>query len=167
MFVSASAIISDCDQYRYKLSRYWDDVGSKILVFVMLNPSTADAEEDDPTIRRCMGFAKSFGYGGIHVINLYALRATDPKELKWHPDSVGPDNDKHWHHTMRDYDTDCVVCAWGAQHGVERRVNHFVNLAEWAGVELMCLGTTKGGAPKHPLYLAKTTAMEPFYHKEV
>ncbi len=160
-----SAIISDCGQYRYKLSRCWDENESQ-LVFVMLNPSTADAEEDDPTIRRCMGFAEGFGYGGIHVINLYALRSPSPSVLKQHPDPVGPDSGQHWHHTVRDYDTDCVICAWGAQKGVEQRVNHFVSLAEWAGVDLKCLGVTKGGAPKHPLYLAKTTAMEPFYHEE-
>lgn len=157
-----SAIISDCGQYRYKLSRCWDDNESQ-LVFVMLNPSTADAEFDDPTIIRCMGFAKGFGYGGIHVINLFAFRATSPSVLHQVPDPVGHRNNLNWHRVLQDYDTDFILCAWGAAKGTEDRVTHLATLTDWAGVGMMCLGMNKNGSPKHPLYLSKSTKLVPFY----
>ena len=107
-----SAEISECGQYRYRLSRRWGP-GLPTL-FIMLNPSTADAEIDDPTIRRCMGFAKSWGRDGIEVVNLFAFQATSPKDMQTAADPVGPENEVHVEEAV----AECfeVICAWGA-HG--------------------------------------------------
>src|SRR5581483_9586135 len=95
--------------YRYSLARFFGDGG--VVNFIMLNPSTADAETDDPTIRRCLGFAKAWGYGTLVVTNLFAYRATDPAELAKAGDPVGPDNDTRlWSEAQL---SDLVVCAWG------------------------------------------------------
>ena len=141
-----SAVISDCGTYRYFLLRG----DQNQLPFIMLNPSTADERLDDPTIRRCMSFAKTFGYDGIIVMNLYALRATDPKELWKHHDPVGPDNDQ-WLSHMSTHSPE-IVCAWGANARAER-VQQVADLLEAGGAALKCLGTTKHGAPRHPLYI--------------
>lgn len=89
-----SAIISPCGQYRYRLERAWDR-SFPAAVFVCLNPSIADATLDDPTLRKCVGFARRWGCGHLVLVNLFALRATDPREMKRHPSPVGPDNDRH------------------------------------------------------------------------
>lgn len=88
------ALLSEDGRYRYRLWRLWDEL-APVMTWVMLNPSTADAEVDDPTIRKCIGFAKQHHYGGIVVVNLFAYRATDPKELGKVKDPVGPENDQH------------------------------------------------------------------------
>jgi hypothetical protein len=136
--------------YRYSLTRTWNPHRLP-LVFVMLNPSTADAFVEDPTIRRCLGFARLWGSGGLIVLNAYALRATDPKALRAHPDPVGPDNDavisRHLTASIGR-----VVVAWGA-HATPERASHVRALIERAGHRPTCLGRTKAGAPRHPLYL--------------
>ena len=104
-------------QYRYLLWRYWGE--AKRLVWVLLNPSTADARQDDPTIRRCVGFAKGWGYDGIQVVNLFAYRATDPRELKAVVDPVGPRNDEFIERAARGHEM--VVVAWGANGGLHGR----------------------------------------------
>ena len=108
--IQSTAEISRDGVYRYRLTRRWEtDDRASMLRWIMLNPSTADASLDDPTIRRCMGFARAWGYGGIVVHNLYALRATDPRQLRDHPDPVGPVNDSYiagWRVP--------TICAWGA-----------------------------------------------------
>lgn len=152
-----NAALIDGD-YRYWLRRTWQ-ADTEHLPIIMLNPSTADADADDPTIRRCVAFAKRQGYGGLFVANLYALRSTDPAQLWLHPDPVGPRNDEElamlfdgarlWDRT--------VLCAWGANARPER-VARVRELA--AGVELLALGTTKAGAPRHPLYVRGDTPME-------
>lgn len=119
------------------------------VAFIMLNPSTADAKEDDPTIRRCMGFARAWGYGGIDVVNLYAYRATNPKELKKAPSPIGPYNDNTVLAIARHADK--IVCAWGAHGG--RRGDSILRKLRHEGLTPMCLEKTKKGAPKHPLYL--------------
>lgn len=151
MAIARSAIISACGLYRYRLSRVWSEARAA-LPFVMLNPSTADADIDDPTIRRCMAFARRDDYGGIEVANLYALRATDPEALWQHPDPFGPENEGH----LRDvalasvsYGTP-VVCGWGAKGRDNTRA---VRIMQLAGARLVCLGKTKKGLPRHPLYL--------------
>lgn len=146
-----SAIISPCGTYRYLLTRPGDlhaDKGTAL--FLMLNPSTADATEDDPTIRRCRNFARAWGCNGLAVANLYALRATDPTELWKHPDPIGPDNDWRLRAIAEEY-TD-IVCAWGANARAER-VAAVANILTAAGGRLWCLGTTKDGHPRHPLYV--------------
>jgi hypothetical protein len=91
--MTATAVLSDCGTYRYRLGRRWAE--GPVDVWIMLNPSTADATVDDRTIRRCMEFSRRWGAGALVVGNLFALRATDPAELVRHPDPIGPDNDEH------------------------------------------------------------------------
>lgn len=148
------AVLSDCGCYRYTLTREWN--GSlPALTFIMLNPSTADATLDDPTIRRCIGFARARGFGGLRVLNLFAFRATDPAEMKAAPDPVGPDNDEH----LREMFLAAakvgvpIIAAWGAHGGHMDRESAVRALAAECGVTLMCLGATKDGHPRHPLYV--------------
>ena len=146
-----TAVLSECGTYRYRLERAWSDDPRD--VWLMLNPSTADATLDDPTIRRCVGFSRRWGAGGIVVANLYALRATDPAELERHPDPVGPANDAHIadvvQHAWRDGAR--IVCAWGAHPFAASRA---LDVAEGLRDMLpVCLGTTRSGAPRHPLYV--------------
>ena len=147
-----TAKISECGQYRYLLTRKSEldcpDKGTAL--FVMLNPSTADAETDDPTIRRCRGFARDWGCAGLTVANLYAFRATNPSELWSQDDPVGPDNNEELYALAKEYGD--VVCAWGA-NAKHDRVQEVIRILEGAGARLWCLGTTKSGAPRHPLYV--------------
>ncbi|MFB1066460.1 DUF1643 domain-containing protein [Natrinema sp. H-ect4] len=142
----SDAVLSDCGEYRYRLSRTWD-VEKPTLAWLMLNPSTADASEDDPTIRRCINFAKGWGYGSLVVVNLFALRTPDPSNLRDHPDPVGPENDEH----LRDVceQAEKVVAAWGANGSFNDRA---LEVAEALESELFALDTTKDGHPVHPLY---------------
>jgi hypothetical protein len=127
--------------------------------FLMLNPSTADATLDDPTIRRCRGFADSWDCNGIVVVNIYGLRSTDPSALWKHPDPVGPENDYYIRQVARE--CGAVVCAWGVNAKPER-IADVVKLVRATGAELYCLGVTKDGHPKHPLYLRKDSKMMPW-----
>lgn len=146
----SDALISDDLRYRYWLTRRWNT--GPVATFVMLNPSTADAHLDDPTIRRCIGYAKAWGCGGLTVVNLYALRSTDPKGLWYVDDPVGPDNDSHLSAfaTVARQQGWPLVAAWGANARPDR-VAHVLTLPGMAA--LTALGTTKDGAPRHPLYL--------------
>jgi hypothetical protein len=156
--VVKEATLSDDGVYRYTLGRTWDPELPP-MVFVMLNPSTADASEDDPTIRRCMSFARREGAGGLQVVNLYAYRTADPKVL-WQAEAggvniVGPDNDMHleWFFRYAEREDATVVAAWGAG-AKQDRANEVVALATQilgAG-RLVALSETKGGMPGHPLY---------------
>jgi hypothetical protein len=139
------------------LGRVWGENPAHLVRWIMLNPSTADSLVDDPTIRRCMGFAKAWGYDGLVVHNLYALRATDPKALRTHPDPVGPGNDGYM--TALDIPT---VCAWGAHadSGRPGRAAEVLTLLRKSGVAPMCLGRTKAGHPRHPLYLPASATLE-------
>lgn len=140
----AGAFLSDDGKYRYELWRSWD-ISVESLTFVMLNPSTADANIDDPTIRRCIRFAKDHGFGGIRVLNLYAFRATNPKDMFRATDPVGPLNDSFF-----DTGVGPVIVAWGA-HARADRVRKV--LPHLVGRQLFHLGLTKDGAPRHPLYV--------------
>jgi hypothetical protein len=155
------AVISDCGKYRYALEREWM-TGAGTCLFVMLNPSTANAEQDDPTIRRCIGFAQAWGYQKLAVGNLFAYRATDPKELKRLrlEDAAGPENDE-W---LRRLCTRAalIVCAWGAHRFAAYRMPWVEPiLAERTG-GVVCLGTTKEDHPRHPLYVKADTQVVPF-----
>lgn len=109
--IEYDAELSECGEYRYRLSRIWDEA-KKPLTFIMLNPSTADAELDDPTIRRCMGFAEREQAGGVVVVNLYGFRATKPFDLFQATDPIGPGNDRALKRAARQAKS--IVCAWGA-----------------------------------------------------
>lgn len=164
------AVFDGTGQYRYSLWRTWRDDQPRI-VFIMLNPSTADAERNDPTIRRCMAFAHAWGYGSLEVVNLFAYRATDVRELSAAMHPVGPENDRF----MREALTRCaeVVVAWGVKgtlHGRNREVISMLadeqgEKGKWtkrAEPGVYCLGTTKEGHPHHPLYLSREAALRPF-----
>lgn len=146
------ATLSPDGRYRYRLTRLWGD--GPPATFVMLNPSTADAYVDDPTIRRCIGFAKAWHCGGLVVVNLYGYRATRPQELWTVDDPVGPQNDHHLLLAMMDGERDGgpVIAAWGA-HARADRVKEISLSAEACRIQLQALKITKSGAPGHPLYL--------------
>jgi hypothetical protein len=152
--VERSAVLDHSGQYRYRLDRRWS--AGPTATFVLLNPSTADGEVDDPTLRRCMGFAKAWGCGGLVVVNLFALRTPDPKELGRAKDPVGPENDAYLRAAVDE--ADCVVLGWGAS-GLGDRAE---SVLSWLPRPLMCLGMTRGGAPRHPLYLSKQTQREAY-----
>lgn len=153
-----TAILSNCEKYRYSLTREWDATLPKVL-FVMLNPSTADAKDDDPTIRRCIGFAKAWGYGGIMVGNLFAYRATNPKELKKVQVFNNEINDNHLVNMA--YDCQIVIEAYG---------NPPIRVPDYplrAMPHLFHLGLTKKGNPKHPLYLPKDLKPIPYSYTPI
>lgn len=152
------ARFSDCRTYRYTLWRIWDDEGAKVNV-IGLNPSKADENADDPTIRRCIDFARRWGYGGLVMTNLFAYRSTDPKGLLSVADPVGPDNDQRLKEEA--YDAGMAVAAWGAHPLAVARSEAVRPILERYYV--MSLGLTKDGAPRHPLYLPKTTQPLPFW----
>ena len=154
-YTDAGADISACGRYRYRLWRWW--AHGPAMGFVMLNPSTADGEVDDPTIRRCIGFAKREGFGGIMVVNLFAFRATDPGDLLLNSPLNDPRAREFAEAEIRACaENGCVVAAWGAHPATVNRsegVHSIRRVKEWAGPSLKCLGVTKSGAPRHPLYL--------------
>lgn len=158
--MDSGADISPCTKYRYRLWRLWDH-SCPVLGFIMLNPSTADAAEDDQTIRKCIGFAKHNRFGGIMVTNLFAYRATQPALLKIASDPIGPDNDAF----LRTELLTCnrTVAAWG-NHGKLLRRDVAVRLmAGDAGVTLYRLGTLTGQlCPRHPVYLPYATELQPW-----
>lgn len=141
---------SPCKQYRYTLWRLFSPVALPLryVLWVMLNPSTADESEDDPTIRRCIAFTESWGYDALCVCNLFAFRATHPADMIHADDPVGDDND-YW---LAKLSTDAalVVAAWG-EHGTFQNRERAVRLIL---PDLYCLSLNKGGQPGHPLYLS-------------
>lgn len=148
----ASAVISECGKYRYHLQRVWDESRSRIC-WIMLNPSTADAEQDDPTIRRVIGFSRSWGAGGIDVVNLFALRATNPAALKKcsFRYAVGPENDSWIFRIAESPDVSRVIAAWG-RHGEYGGRDHEVLTSIRRHVEQV----GEAPFPRHPLYLKST-----------
>jgi len=149
-------IFSTCRQYRYTLWREWDMINPSFAMIVGLNPSTADETKDDPTVRRCIEYAKSWGYGALCMTNIFAFRATDPKDMKSAGDPVGPDNNL-WLRRIADY-ADIVIAAWGTHGNYCGRDNAVLAILD----SVSCLGVTKAGHPKHPLYLPKGLQPIPF-----
>ena len=154
--IDGSAQFSDCGRYRYVLTRTWEPSG-EALVVVGLNPSTADAATDDPTIRRCKRFAADWGFGGLVMVNLFALRATRPEVMLRDNAPVGPDNDQ--------YLIDCasragrILVAWGNEGAhLDRDIDVRHLLAPYA--PLYCLGKTQYGHPRHPRYIKADKAPE-------
>lgn len=158
--IDRSATLSPCRAYRYDLVRRWSDA-LPTLAFVGLNPSTADEEEDDATVRRCVAFARREGAGGLVMLNAYALRSTDPAGLRRAADPVGPENDATLRRHFGGGDVVRVVAAWGANVALERE-RVIERIAAAARRPLHCLGRTKFGFPRHPLYVPAATPLEPW-----
>jgi hypothetical protein len=154
------AVFSPCRRYRYALARTWD-FDRKPALFVGLNPSTADETVDDPTIRRCIRFARDWDYGGVLMANLFAFRATDPDEMKRALDPVGERND-FWLGRLAGM-AGVVVAAWGV-HGAHRgRARAVIDSGALGAYSV--LGLTKDGHPRHPLYMKASSV--PLYPHEV
>ena len=151
--VEASAVFSADRLYRYALRRIWSS--GPVMSFVMLNPSIANETENDPTIRRCMAFARAAGCAGLAVVNLYAWRSTVPGGLRTAADPVGPDNHRWLACALAQPGP--LVAAWGAL-AERRRVSEVLELV--GRRELQCLGVTAHGQPRHPLYVRADTPLQ-------
>jgi len=155
--IQTGATISPDQLFRYNLWRIWD-TAKPYALFVGLNPSTADATEDDPTIRRCKRFAADWGYGGIHMVNLFAYRATKPENMMKAYGPHGADNDQ-WIKALTEH-AGIIICAWGANGDYLNRDQEVIELLE--SFDLYHLGMTKDGKPRHPLYIKADTKPIPF-----
>ena len=154
-----TAVLSHCEQYRYYLTRFVS-LNPKKLGFVLLNPSTADAFQNDSTVTRCVGFARRHGFGELHIANAYAYRAKRPRDL-WATDyPVGPENN-YWL-TELVLRCDLVICGWGIHCQPLREIQVVEQLSAWAPLKLHHLGRNKNGTPKHPLYLPTETEITPW-----
>ncbi|MBK5934676.1 hypothetical protein C8N32_103192 [Rhodovulum imhoffii] len=156
---ASTAVYSDCETYRYLLTRVWNPQGRRAL-FVMLNPSTATEVQNDPTVERCERRARALGFGAFRVTNIFAFRATDPKVMRAAPDPVGPQNDTAivgsapW--------ADQIICAWGTHGAHLDRGPRVERLLRTTGQPLWHLGLSKAGHPKHPLYIAYSQQPAPW-----
>lgn len=146
----STAVYSSCEAYRYVLTRVWQPEGRRVL-FVMLNPSTATEVQNDPTVERCERRARALGYGAFRVCNIFAYRATDPRQMRAQADPVGPMNDRAIADSA-DW-ADAVVCAWGTHGAHLDRGAAVESLLRATGKPLYHLGLSKDGHPKHPLYI--------------
>jgi len=151
MSLKSTAKLSPCRRYRYQLERIWDPDLS-VCAFIMLNPSTADENANDKTITKCMKYAKSWGFGGILVVNLFALRSTDPNKMKTDKDPIGNEADDYLLEALSR--AQLAVCAWGTDGSHLGRSKQVVDLLRRKGIETFCLKKTKSGEPNHPLYLS-------------
>lgn len=156
LFTEADATFSACEKYRYRLWRRWSNEPK--LTYILLNPSTATADVDDPTVGRCHARAMREGFGAFEVVNLFALRSTDPKVLRLSVDPVGPLNDS----AILDACADAgrIVCAWGKHGSYLGRDSSVLALLDTR--LLHCLGRNKDGTPKHPLYLKSDCQTEQY-----
>ena len=148
-FAQSGADFSPCGTYRYRLWRRWDD--GPTVAFIMLNPSTADALQNDPTIERCHRRAVNMGFSALEVVNLFAYRATDPKRLKKFSHPVGPENDAILLQTASN--SEMVICAWGGHGDHRNRHQEVRNALRDNGIKTYVLSLTAKGLPGHPLYL--------------
>lgn len=148
---TSSAIYSDCDTYRYALTRVWDAEQQRVL-FIMLNPSKATEQQNDPTIERCERRARALGFGGFRAVNIFALRETDPKKMRTHPAPTGPDNDAIVTESC-DW-ADVILAAWGAHGDHLNRGFEMRDVLAQLNKPMHTLGLTKAGHPRHPLYIA-------------
>ncbi|MDV7144061.1 DUF1643 domain-containing protein [Tropicimonas sp. TH_r6] len=156
---ASSALYSECEQYRYALTRCWD-TGGKRLLYIMLNPSKATEQANDPTIERCERRARALGYGAFRACNIFSWRETDPAALKRAVEPIGPKNDSvllescNW--------ADDILCAWGAHGDHMERGQDVGRLLAETGRPLLCLGETRAGHPRHPLYIGYGTRPTPW-----
>lgn len=174
--MNRTARFDPTEAYRYELRREWGadfppalrhlagtlpaPDPARSMAFLMLNPSTADAFKEDPTVSRCIRFAVTWGFGALEVVNIFALRSTDPKQLYKAEDPVGPDNDRTILEVARR--SGLVVAAWGAHGALRDRGREVAQLLERHGLALHCLGATKDGHPRHPLYLPAAAQPVPY-----
>ena len=156
------ATLDPTGRYRYLLWRQWA-ADRPAVGFVMLNPSTADAIADDPTIRRCLRFAQSWGKGSLWIVNLFAYRTPKPQHLRQVADPIGPDNDRYLLKTQQQVQT--LVAAWGNWGNLQNRDRTVLQLLQKKG-RLYCLGITQRQQPRHPLYLRCDTSLLPFLPTE-
>ena len=147
--MKSSAVIDQTLRYRWTLRREWDESLPRV-AFIMLNPSTADATNNDPTLRRCLGFAERWGYGSLEVVNLFAYRATNPQDLKTASDPVGSLNDDYLMTAVSSARQ--TIVAWGNHGTLYNRAEIVLEMLS-SQFFLYCLGVTKTGQPKHPLYV--------------
>jgi hypothetical protein len=154
----SGAVFSPCRTWRYTLWRRWG-VGGDALVCIGLNPSTADEREDDPTIRRVIGFAQRWHFSALVMLNVFAYRATLPADMRTAPDPIGPENDKAI--AMTCAGALMVLCAWGAHGSYRGRDTAVMRLIPQ---KAFCLGLTQQGAPRHPLYIKGDTNPRPYVH---
>lgn len=159
LFLKSTAQLSACGLYRYSLSRVWDQ-DKYAATWIMLNPSTADATQDDPTIRRCCGFAEAWGLGGIYVVNLFAFRATEPKRLRTAHDPIGPENDSAIIGACMA--GNITVAAWGTVGEFLGRGAQVLEMLHARRIAVHHLGLTQGGHPRHPLYASGDLEPVPF-----
>ncbi len=147
----STAVYSECERYRYALTRIWDPAGKRVL-FIMLNPSKATEVQNDPTVERCERRARALGCGAFQVTNIFAWRETDPHKMRKAADPVGPENDRviaagvDW--------ADQVIAAWGTHGAHQDRGPAVTSLLHATGRPIHTLGLTKHGHPKHPLYIS-------------
>lgn len=147
---ASTAVYSECERYRYSLTRIWEPDGKRVL-FVMLNPSTATEVQNDPTVERCERRARHLGYGAFRVTNIFAWRATDPRDLRKAAEPVGPDNDTAliegatW--------ANDIIAAWGVHGAHQARGEMVAKVLKAQQTPLYHLGLSKHGHPRHPLYL--------------
>jgi hypothetical protein len=151
--IDAGADFSPCRNYRYRLWRRWSPAGSSVL-WLMLNPSRADERHNDATIRRCIAYSQSWGYAAMDVCNLFAWCATHPRDLFAATSPVGRQNDNIIRRQIRC--ADLIMAAWGVHGDYRDRAFEIMTLLAGLDQPVYCLGTTRKGAPKHPLRLAKT-----------
>jgi hypothetical protein len=150
--VESGATFSSCQRYRYRLWRTWDS-SLQSMVCIGLNPSTADATNDDPTIRRVIGFAKFWGFGSLVMLNIFAYRATNPLVMLAAPEPVGPENDATILAEVSK--ASLILVAWGDSGKTKGKVRAgaVVKIIGDAGKQALCLGMTRSGSPRHPLYV--------------
>lgn len=154
MILPSGALWSPCKRYRYTLWRRWPCINERALIMVMLNPSTADEEKNDPTVERCQRRAMRLGFGGLVVLNIFALRSTDPAGLYVEPDPVGPGNDNAIAATLdRPADTAMVLCAWGGHGKLMGRGEQVRKMIVAAGHQPHVFRLNDDDTPSHPLYL--------------
>ncbi len=162
--MESAAILSECNQYRYVLTRTINQQ-PEVAVFIMLNPSTADAKKDDPTIRRCVEFTRRWGCGKLIVINLFAYRATSPQTLKIIDNPIGNDN-QHWVEEVVKKHPERIVCAWGNDGIYMEQDLKMMGWLKNHGVQPQALKISKQGQPHHPLYVPYDVSPLPYFGRE-
>ena len=164
--LSSGAIFSPCKKYRYTLWRAWEiPEFPQVCLWIMLNPSVADEKINDPTVARCIKYSQGWGFTGLIVCNIFAVRSTDPRILYNQPNCIGPENDAHITRCIKSADK--IICAWGNHGQIDGRGKRVLEMISDSGKTPYCLEQNSGGEPKHPLYCAGNLAMTPMISDEL